>query len=48
MIVTWDFLMEYDHKTFPEALEEIAKITGLEIPKTKQDKIKIRSKRIGP
>ena len=39
-----DFLMEYDHKTFPEALEEIAKITGLEIPKTKQDKVKIRQK----
>ena len=39
-----DFLKEYDHKTFREALEEMAKITGLEIPKTKQDKIKIRKK----
>jgi DNA primase len=41
-----DFLKEYDHKTFREALEEMAKITGLEIPKTKQDKIKIRKKEI--
>ena len=39
-----DFLKEYDHKTFREALEEMSKITGLEIPKTKQDKIKIRKK----
>ena len=37
-----EFLMEYEHKTFPEALEEIAKITGLVIPKTKQDIVKIR------
>ena len=34
------FLMEYERLTFIEAIEELAKTVGLDVPKTKEDKIK--------
>ena len=34
------FLMDYGNQTFIEAIEELSKIAGVEIPKTKQDRAK--------
>ena len=34
------FLMEYERLTFIEAIEELAKVVGIDVPKTKEDKIK--------
>ena len=34
------FLMDYENQTFIEAIEELSKIAGVEIPKTKQDRAK--------
>ena len=34
------FLMDYENQTFIEAIEELTKIAGFEIPKTKQDRAK--------
>ena len=34
------FLMEYERLTFIEAIEELAKTVGVDVPKTKEDKIK--------
>ena len=32
------FLMDYENQTFIEAIEELSKIAGVEIPTTKQDR----------
>ena len=37
---TLGFLMDYENQTFIEAIEELSKIAGVEIPKTKQDRAK--------
>ena len=34
------FLMDYENQTFIEVIEELSKIAGVEIPKTKQDRAK--------
>jgi len=38
------FLMDYGNQTFIEAIEELSKIAGVEIPKTKQDRAKNKKK----
>ena len=36
------FLMDYENQTFTEAIEELSKIVGIEIPTTKQDRATIK------
>ena len=33
------FLMDYERLTFVEAIEELAKMVGIPVPKTKEDRV---------
>jgi len=40
------FLMDYENQTFTEAIEELSKIVGIEIPTTKQDRATIKKNKL--